>query len=609
MALRVLKHSWISAVVFLSLQQQLAFDVRAEDTCTACPSGSSPYNNGASCCSSGTDLLDNPIHYTSTTCGDEEVEEVSCPDSSTCCDETCTSEAVDGPNCTQCPCGTYAFFDGSYCCRQNNDGNDNPISYTSLTCNNNDQLACPSGNSPGSCCDNNALVPGNECGNCPDGTTAYANGSYCCRGDRDVWNNTLEYTSINCWDNDFVTCPAGNGVCCDTTTSNEPLVLSVEVMPVGQPIVAFSDESSNQEIVMNYNTSARPIDVRLFTGDCVTPISNGAITANSEVVPGNTSGYQDVQVKLDIDTAIIATSSSSIWSQSTDSSTGYIQFCVQMNVMYETTSLNFHETKLALTIAMANSFEVTSLATDRDDAEINNLEAELDYFVEAYQCTPGGDRLATTLSQGSILTVCIETNATDVRLGSILYLSLDQIGSDAVATPINNGVTDGLTSALPCVGNKCIVRTMMLSSFFGQGTTNPVTVSGTAVFAFGSNSRHLLLSTDAQQQDELVRTLAEKNNDEDTKTSPFTTEVSLISTDMSDPVSTNTTPKTGQENLLKQSILTFLMTMAACAVVIAVSVVAFSRLIRYKEKDIDWSTLSGDDSYVENIWFAKPRLS
>ena len=52
-----------------------------------------------------------------------------------------------------CPEGTFVYHYGSHCCRVSVDKNDEPISFESLSCKENNYMVCPNGNTDGSCSD------------------------------------------------------------------------------------------------------------------------------------------------------------------------------------------------------------------------------------------------------------------------------------------------------------------------------------------------------------------------------------------------------------------------------------------------------------------------
>jgi len=263
----------------------------------------------------------------------------------------------------------------------------------------------------------------------------------------------------------------------------------------------FSDENSGEEIVMNFQISDRPYEVFLYKRDC---LSSMPVMSFTTATISREGAFKNVSVRMDIDQAALQ-DATDVWFYDTETKKGILAFCIKMslgNLQAPGESVNFLETKVNMTVDMAQGFTVENIVTDRDDAEDIQKNETVSYNLEAYQCdsaTASPLDPAPILSQGSELEICIKTNSTDVGLADVRSLVLTQEGSTDV-NAIVNSKGNGLTAS-SCEGQICSVKTMLISSFFAQESPSSVDVRGTVVMFFGSSGRRQLVRIAPRRRD------------------------------------------------------------------------------------------------------------
>lgn len=263
---------------------------------------------------------------------------------------------------------------------------------------------------------------------------------------------------------------------------------------------SFGDKTNDKEIQVQYNISVQEYEAVLYEVDCTTPV-NSSVIGLSDSLELVTSSLGILSVDLDVNQARIKSNGNGVWSDDGREVplTGNIQFCVRVDLIESESNLsvNFDETIFNITIDMTKGFEVIDIATDRDVATNRTEDADINVFVEAYQCDPDNlSPVSTTMRQGSILSVCIKTNSSNYYVGTITSFNMTQENSSPVVTePIDDGTVNDLTS-LDCskAPGVCIIRTQMISSYFRTANPGDLNGIGTAVLGFGSppSSRRLL---------------------------------------------------------------------------------------------------------------------
>lgn len=256
---------------------------------------------------------------------------------------------------------------------------------------------------------------------------------------------------------------------------------SWDIEPRGDPIVAFDDASDQEEIMIDYNISLQENTVVVYQEDCLTAVPFSEIEVHKTLSP-TSSSHGILAVDLDIMQGAIM--ESAVWTDG-DVGVGYIDICIRVDLMLidgtdPPESVNFHETKLALTIDLTRNFEVT-LDLNRTEANTTAQEVSADYSMVACQCDENENCINKIVTPGSMVILCLESTSPGVMFVGIQSMDLTQ--NSLKWHPITDGVGDDLT-ALTLQGEKCVVRTLMASVFFQDESPPNVIVEGVAMLEF-----------------------------------------------------------------------------------------------------------------------------
>jgi hypothetical protein len=183
----------------------------------------------------------------------------------------------------------------------------------------------------------------------------------------------------------------------------------------GYPIIDFVADSVGSEIVFMYNFTGtldnnKFLEPKLFMADCETEGTLGALTGLN-ATNGN-------QLSLDIDVVQALIDPSDFYSKAADELSANITFCVRVDYKYTpfgssiSESLNFHETRVAVSVDLTAGFQLTSINAERTDVDGETADADLEYRVIAFYCNEGNEELATasTYNQGDIVQVCVRVD-------------------------------------------------------------------------------------------------------------------------------------------------------------------------------------------------------
>uniref|UniRef100_A0A7S0KZ56 DUF1501 domain-containing protein n=1 Tax=Asterionellopsis glacialis TaxID=33640 RepID=A0A7S0KZ56_9STRA len=273
--------------------------------------------------------------------------------------------------------------------------------------------------------------------------------------------------------------------------------------------VKFDETRANEEIILNYNISNKPYAATLYGYDCQAKVEVGVdvLSYSFNLAEGSPSpSYNNLTVNVNVHEENIQNVSNGIWVNG-EPGFGKIRFCVRLDLLASAQypeSVNFHEQAIEITVNMNRGFEVIDITTDRDESTLETKNETVDLSINAYRCDEGDEPVSNLpLSQGSALRVCVVTNNTEYTLTEVLDFALSQGGDyGGSATPVASGKPNSWTES-SCSDNKCVIKTMMVSSFFDIRNTLNTNVegSGKVVFGFASGSRRKLASdADAKLQ-------------------------------------------------------------------------------------------------------------
>jgi hypothetical protein len=180
----------------------------------------------------------------------------------------------------------------------------------------------------------------------------------------------------------------------------------------GYPTIDFDADSLGSEIEFKYNFTGtlgtnKYLEPKLFMADCKTPGTFGALTML------NSTARNELTLDVDVVQALI--DPSSYYVKAPDELSANITFCVRVDYMYipfgsaVSESVNFHETKVTVSVDLTAGFQLTSIKAERTSADEEAADAELDYPVIAYYCNQQNEELPVDpiFNQGDVMQVCI----------------------------------------------------------------------------------------------------------------------------------------------------------------------------------------------------------
>jgi hypothetical protein len=274
----------------------------------------------------------------------------------------------------------------------------------------------------------------------------------------------------------------------------------------------FSEKADTSEVKLFYNVSLRETIITAYEIDCSTPIPTN-VTELSSTLTATSTMYADLEVFVDIKQDTVT--ESTIW-EDKGTGKGQIAMCIRLDLVLPSTTLsvNYHEMKFFINVETTQGFNVTDISLDRTAATNETGTGAFDYQVSACHCDPSSfDCYAindpnSVLTQGSDITLCVETAAPNVRIADIRSLTMTQgEGDDAVVTnPIENGAEDPLTQTT-INGKNARVQYQVISDFFKNEDPADIIATGTVLLEFYSEEGSRMLRSVS------IRDLTEESNE------------------------------------------------------------------------------------------------
>lgn len=248
--------------------------------------------------------------------------------------------------------------------------------------------------------------------------------------------------------------------------------------------VTFTGDSGGEEIKLSYNISRRTAIISIYEKDCQTLVGDDVV-AVSQQTKNTSPKHGQLDVTLDVNQLNVV--SSTIWSNGTSTGEGFIDLCVRVDLVLDDTnqtSVNFHEQKLMLTIELSQGFQVADIVLDREDADTEQQNAQVNFELTSCQCNATADCLVNeTLYQGDDVYICVFADpGSDIEIAAVE--EFDFVQGDLRILAIDNSTEDLLTAVLS-VGKTVIIRSQMRSDFFVQATLGPVLAEGKVSLIFG----------------------------------------------------------------------------------------------------------------------------
>lgn len=251
-------------------------------------------------------------------------------------------------------------------------------------------------------------------------------------------------------------------------------------------MVHFNHDSDFEEINLTYNISLRESTVQVFEEDCITSVPTSVVgVSTSTTIMSPTHGLLEVDLNIRQETVV----GSGVWNGG--NGVGYVDMCVRVDLVLDndnSTSVNFHEQKIFVTIGLNQGFHVTDIDLGRNGPDQTNKTTTANYDIYACQCNSTFMCDSTVLAQGSDVYICVISNASNVEIGGIQGLQFIQ--GNFSTSPIDSGVEDALTAVVQ-TGRVAAIRSQLVSEFFEDANPANVVAQGVATIQFVNSTRRL----------------------------------------------------------------------------------------------------------------------
>lgn len=218
-----------------------------------------------------------------------------------------------------------------------------------------------------------------------------------------------------------------------------------------------------------------------YSFDCeTTNYGDGSSEGFSPVAFGNAGGTADPIMTFTVDMSTIQDSDTF----TSDGADSKVELCVRNSVKTPdgTTEVNFQDSQITLTMDLtANVF--TSIGIEKKEKHVER-EAQQAYAITTTLC----DGTPNPVTQGSLVTVCMEPDSTDVSIASLTAftwtqtggtgISQDAIANDVASNPLSTGCD--CPAVKPTLGATCGFASVLYAEFFA--VDNPIEGNGVAVF-------------------------------------------------------------------------------------------------------------------------------
>ena len=249
----------------------------------------------------------------------------------------------------------------------------------------------------------------------------------------------------------------------------------------------FSEETDGDEIVMTYNINRRDVSVQVFQDDCSTMVNETVIGVSHTTIPASPT-HSTLEISLDVHQDSLV--GNPIYS-ATDTENGLLELCTRVDLLAaDGTPVVFHELKHVIRVQLTSSFTVTAIELERTGAAEDEISVDLEYGVTACHCNDDFDcQTEGAVSQNQIVNICVQTSVNTILISEIRTLELSQAGLSHVT--IANGEAGDFTDVILNPngdGQKAVIQTILLSSFFASDEPEDVLASGSVALTFVDES-------------------------------------------------------------------------------------------------------------------------
>mmetsp|Transcript_15659 Transcript_15659/g.24361 ORF Transcript_15659/g.24361 Transcript_15659/m.24361 type:complete len:367 (-) Transcript_15659:346-1446(-) len=268
----------------------------------------------------------------------------------------------------------------------------------------------------------------------------------------------------------------------------------------GNWTVAFADGGGNELTgVYGIPSGKDAFSEELYQEDCSTALGdNPGVTLSGAPVAS------DDQLTVNLDLVQAALTNDNVMVADNGDNTISIKFCYRVDILLQTggESINFHETKFDITVDLSQGFTVDAITTVRNEASQETENTEVNYALtaslvvvddtvmnlaatDAWVAETGnynnGASVGIAVSFASATSGVSLADCTSVMVGETDVASASYGGGALFAKDCGDTFrVDGSTSQ-----SACVMRFLLVSSYFDEPGEQTVPVSGTCVLAFG----------------------------------------------------------------------------------------------------------------------------
>jgi len=265
---------------------------------------------------------------------------------------------------------------------------------------------------------------------------------------------------------------------------------------------------SDTELLLKYDIGKNPTSngsaagrykTKLYEKDCSTEVStSGAgpllfnLTDNGRIIksPANNT-FDEIKLLYNVNKTAIA--SSSVW----NSTAKEIEVCQVIQLIEDSAMLGkmvIVEAKRVVSIEFDLDVNISlGVGMGEGTVDLASGYTSVDDYVTAYKCNENFDQDDTPLVPNEMLSVCIESNSTDVEIKEIETMTLTQVGASNLPIIVNSTISSPQITGNTVVSSiKQVVFTRVPINLFTFANDQSIDVEGKVVMQLdGSSARRL----------------------------------------------------------------------------------------------------------------------
>mmetsp|Transcript_7599 Transcript_7599/g.10336 ORF Transcript_7599/g.10336 Transcript_7599/m.10336 type:complete len:423 (-) Transcript_7599:26-1294(-) len=287
------------------------------------------------------------------------------------------------------------------------------------------------------------------------------------------------------------------------------LVQEWSIEPIGEP-----DVESNEKVYLEYNVSNKGEPLVVLHPASYVNIFGGNKTCNTSTTAENIDFTTNItNVSDTVDNLLVSVNfnytdieQANIYHEMNDTF-GFITFCTKVSLFWGEMSVSFNERVVELKISKfadnipdddayyegGGGMAITLEKASSGSQTVTNTTIETVVLACICDSNDGCISPRPTLTQNSVMKVCVETESDTFEIERIVFMDLKQ-NSEIKTSLVRNGVGNGLADLFDYVGQDGkpgkSISTRLISSLFDTINPPPISVVGGVDLAF-ANARKL----------------------------------------------------------------------------------------------------------------------